>query len=94
MGDPDKLLTQLRQVVGDSGIVDDEASRSSYLNDELGQYAGKALAVVRPASTEEVAGVVKVCARAGVAMVPHGGNTGYCGGATPGASGRQGVGSL
>jgi FAD/FMN-containing dehydrogenase len=39
--------------------------------------------VVLPGSTDEVAAVVRTCAEAGVAIVPQGGNTGLCGGATP-----------
>ncbi len=55
---------------------------------------GKALAVVRPGSTQEVAAVVKVCAAAGVAIIPQGGNTGLSVGSTPDASGTQVVLSL
>jgi FAD/FMN-containing dehydrogenase len=45
--------------------------------------------VVRPASTEEVAAVVKLCAETGTGVVPQGGNTGMCGGATPSAAGNE-----
>jgi FAD/FMN-containing dehydrogenase len=55
---------------------------------------GKALAVVRPASTQEVARVVKACAAAGTCIVPQGGNTGMVVGATPDTSGTQVVLSL
>lgn len=47
------------------------------------------MAVARPASVDEVARVVACCAAQRVAIVPHGGNTGYCGGATADASGAQ-----
>ncbi len=55
---------------------------------------GKALAVVRPASTAEVAAVVKACAAHGTALVPQGGNTGLAVGSIPDASGTQVVLSL
>ncbi|MFZ1501196.1 MAG: FAD-binding oxidoreductase, partial [Giesbergeria sp.] len=55
---------------------------------------GKALAVVRPASTDEVAAVVRACAAFGVPMVPQGGNTSLSVGSTPDASGREVVLSL
>lgn len=89
MNSEQELIAELRDIVGKPGLVEDEASQSAYLRDELGQFDGNALAIVRPASTEQVAAVVKACVAAGVGMVPHGGNTGYCGGATPDASGRQ-----
>src|SRR5205823_1832004 len=53
------------------------------------RYLGKPAAVVRPASTAEVAGVVRACADSRTAIVPQGGNTGLCGAATPDASGTQ-----
>lgn len=48
-----------------------------------GTYKGEALLVVRPASTEEVSEVVKLCNRFNIVIVPQGGNTGLCGGAVP-----------
>jgi FAD/FMN-containing dehydrogenase len=56
---------------------------SPYLTDYRGNYVGRALAVVKPADTGEVAAVVRLCAESGVPIVPQGGNTGLCGGATP-----------
>src|SRR5690606_35630599 len=51
------------------------------------RYGGRALAVVRPGSAEEVAAVVRLCQAHGAPLVPQGGNTGLCGGATPDDSG-------
>jgi FAD/FMN-containing dehydrogenase len=62
--------------------------------DWTGVHAGRALAVVRPASTPEVAAVVAACHGAGVAIVPQGGNTGLVGGGVPDAGGSQVVLSL
>src|SRR5918999_475595 len=44
---------------------------------------GRAAAVVRPASTDEVAGVLRACSASGGAVVPQGGNTGLVGGGVP-----------
>ncbi len=82
---------RLRTVVGDAGLVADHAG---YLTDWRGAYRGVAAAVVRPATTDEVAAVLRICHEAGVAVVPQGGNTGLCGGAVPDASGTQVVLSL
>ena len=58
-----------------------------YLTDWRGRYTGRAQAVVLPGCTEEVAAVVRLCASQSIPMVPQGGNTGHCGGATPDESG-------
>jgi FAD/FMN-containing dehydrogenase len=75
-------LERIAAVVGSNGIVAPEGARGM-LEDERRLYRGAALAVVRPASTEQVAAVIKICRDARLGVVPHGGNTGYCGGATP-----------
>ena len=75
-------LTQIAEIVGPSGLVEG-TDAEALLVDERGLYQGQAALVVRPASTEECAHVVRVCNEASVGVVPQGGNTGYCGGATP-----------
>jgi FAD/FMN-containing dehydrogenase len=83
------LLERIAAVVGPHGLVTDPAAREPFLIDWRKRYVGRALAVVQPASTREVAEVVKLCAAARTAIVPQGGNTGLAGGATPDASGTQ-----
>ncbi len=83
------LLEHLRAVVGPSGVVDDPAVAAGLLVDERRLYRGQAAIILKPASTHEVAAIVSACHRAGVGVVPQGGNTGYCGGATPDDSGTQ-----
>ena len=87
------LLEQLRQIVGAANVLT-EGDLSAWELDWRRRERGRALAVVRPASTAEVAAVVKACAAARVAMVPQGGNTGMVVGSTPDASGQQVVLSL
>ncbi len=82
-------LSKLHSIVGDDGFVTDPSVASTLLNDERGLYSGRAAAIVKPHSTKELADAVRVCFEAGIAMVPQGGNTGYCGGATPDESGSQ-----
>jgi FAD/FMN-containing dehydrogenase len=87
------LLTALRDTLGPNGwLAGDDASR--YLTDFRKLYRGRTPLVARPASTAEVAAVVRACAAAQVALVPQGGNTSYCGAATPDDSGREIVLSL
>lgn len=90
----DDLLQALREVAGEAGLITDAERMQSYLSDWRGAYRGQAVAVLRPASTEEVAAVVRLCAQASVALVPQGGNTGLCGGSIPDDSGAQIVLSL
>ncbi|MGB9329136.1 MAG: FAD-binding oxidoreductase [Steroidobacteraceae bacterium] len=83
------LRQQLRGILGDDGIVDAGAASAPYLTDHRRLYQGRALAVVRPRSVAQVSQVLARCNAARVGVVPHGGNTSYCGGATPDASGAQ-----
>jgi FAD/FMN-containing dehydrogenase len=87
------LIEQLRQIVGAPHVLT-EGDLSAWEQDWRRRVHGKALAVVRPASTQEVAAVVKACAAAGAPIVPQGGNTGLSVGSTPDTSGREVVLSL
>ncbi|KAB0547019.1 FAD-binding oxidoreductase [Pseudomonas argentinensis] len=91
---PAELLRTLGEIVGPAGLIDDPAAMQAYLSDWRNAYRGRAALVVRPASAEEVAAVVRACYQAGVPLVPQGGNTGLCGGSIPDDSGHQVVLSL
>ena len=75
-------LERIAAIVGPRGVVSPDDA-APLLRDERHLYQGAAALVVRPASTEECAAVVRVCHDARIGVVPQGGNTGYCGGATP-----------
>ena len=87
------LLEALRAIVGADQVLT-EGDLSAWELDWRKRERGQALAVVRPANTEEVARVVQACASADVSIVPQGGNTGMVVGSTPDASGTQVVLSL
>ena len=76
------LINDLISIVGADHVLEGEEA-APYLTDWRERYTGRAQAVVRPANTQEIAEVVKLCARYEVPMVTQGGNTGLCGGATP-----------
>src|SRR6266481_3954055 len=76
-------LRGIRAAVGPKGIVEDPRQIEPYLVESRGMYRGKTSLVVRPASTAEVAEVVRLAAAARLPIVPQGGNTGLCGGAVP-----------
>ena len=88
------LITDLNHAVGAAHVLCAPEDLSGYERDWRKRWHGKALAVVRPGSTAEVAAVVRACAKAGVSVVPQGGNTGLVGGGVPDAQGRQVVLSL
>lgn len=77
------VLDRLHAVVGNPGVITDANDKSPYLSDERGYYTGTTPMVVRPSSTEEVSEVVRICNETCTPIVPQGGNTGLCGGATP-----------
>lgn len=82
------LIDTLRQTVGAAHVLT-EGDLTAWEQDWRRRARGKALAVVRPGSTQEVAAVVRACAAAGAAIVPQGGNTGLSVGSIPDASGTQ-----
>lgn len=94
MSDAAAVLDRLREALGPAGILTDAADMAAYAVDWRGLFPGHPLCVARPASTEQVAAVARICAAGGVAIVPQGGNTGLAGGAAPDGSGRQVVLSL
>src|SRR5271165_311729 len=89
-----ELLDAIRAVVGARGLLTEPADTAPYTQDWRRLYQGRTPAVVRPATTAELAEVVRLCAAARVPLVPQGGNTSLVGGATPDADGSQLVLSL
>src|SRR5688500_9668686 len=88
------LLENLRGIVGANGYLEQQSDVEPYLVDHRNLYRGRTPLVLRPDSTAQVAAILKLCNGAGVGVVPVGGNTSYCGGATPSADGSQIVLSL
>jgi FAD/FMN-containing dehydrogenase len=82
------LTDGLRHLLGNDQVLV-EGDLSAWELDWRGRFRGKALCVVRPADTAQVAAVLRTCAAHGASVVPQGGNTGLVGGGVPDASGRQ-----
>ncbi|AMJ59094.1 FAD-binding oxidoreductase [Bosea sp. PAMC 26642] len=83
------ILEQMAAIVGARNVVTDADAMVPYLKEWRDLFRGKARAVVRPGSTEEVSALVKLAAAAGATLVPQGGNTGLVGGQIPIAEGRE-----
>jgi FAD/FMN-containing dehydrogenase len=82
------FLARCASIVGDGHVLTSEPDMAPFLTDWRGRFTGKALAVLRPASTAEVAALVCACAEHGVPIVPQGGKTGLVLGSVPDASGK------
>ena len=85
---------RLAQVVGDAHVLTEAADTAPFFTDWRRQYSAAGECVVRPASTAQVAEVVRLCAAEDVALVPQGGNTGLSGGSVPTGARREIVLSL
>jgi FAD/FMN-containing dehydrogenase len=83
----DGLIERCSAIVGAANVLVDEHDTAPYLTDWRGRFTGRARAVVRPASTAEVAAVVRLCAELRVPIVPQGGRTGLVLGSVPDAAG-------
>ncbi len=72
------VIERLAAIVGPQGLLTDPKDVEPYVLDWRGIYRGETAAVVRPANSEEVAAVVRLCGETGTPVVPQGGNTGMC----------------
>src|SRR6202048_77652 len=87
---PDRAtLDELKAAVGSGSWFDSAESLAPYLVDVRGLYRGANPLVLMPRDSREVCRILEICSRREAAVVPHGGNTGYCGAATPDERGHQ-----
>jgi D-lactate dehydrogenase (cytochrome) len=84
-----EALERIRKIVGPKGWSGDPAVLEPLLLDRRGLFVGRTALLVRPASTQEVSDVVRVCAEHGIAIVPQGGNTGLVAGGVPHEHGAE-----
>jgi FAD/FMN-containing dehydrogenase len=87
MTDARHLQHELAAALGAACVIGAAQDMAPFLTDWRGRYTGRALAVVQPRTTAQVAAAVRWCASRGIPMVPQGGNTGLVGGATPDGGG-------
>jgi FAD/FMN-containing dehydrogenase len=84
-----ETLAELKALLGDGAWLDSRDDLSAFTVDFRRLYRGATPLVLMPRSVDQVARILSICNRDRVGVVPHGGNTSYCGGATPDESGSQ-----
>ncbi len=77
------MIGNLIDIVGRDHVLLDADLRAGYEADWTGRFRGSTIAVVRPGSLDEVAGLIDLCRCEGIAIVAQGGNTGLVGGGVP-----------
>ena len=81
-------LSELREFLGPKGYCEDQNAISPWLTDWRGRFTGAAAALLSPANSAEVAGIIRIAAKYRLPIVPQGGNSGMVAGATPDATGE------
>lgn len=87
MNGPSLFVSQVMGLLGPRGFTQDPDLVDPWLTDWRGRFTGKAVGLASPASTQEVSALIKLCQEHRVPIVPQGGNSGMCGGATPDSTG-------
>jgi FAD/FMN-containing dehydrogenase len=89
-----EILARLEGISGARHVIADAPGMEGFLREPRDRFHGKALCVVQPGSTREIAEVLKLCQKTATPVVPQGGNTGLVGGQVPLGPGNQIVLSL
>jgi FAD/FMN-containing dehydrogenase len=85
------LIEAFRQLLGDAAVLTREQDLAGLTEDWRGRYRAPALCAVLPSNTQQVVAIVRLCVENGVPVLPQGGNTSLCGGATPSEHGKPPV---
>ena len=82
-----QMISAVEAKLGPKAVIADEADIEPWVTDWRGRVHGRTRVILSPASTREVAEIVRLAAELRVPLVPQGGNTGMVAGATPPADG-------
>jgi FAD/FMN-containing dehydrogenase len=86
---PESLLARFAAAVGARNVLTERSDTSAFLTEPRDLFIGRALCVLRPGTTQEVAAIMQICDETGTAVVPQGGNTGLVGGQIPDQTGDE-----
>ena len=78
-----EVIDRLKAAAGPGGALDDPTDIAPYCKSFRDGWEGRVPLVLRPQTTAAVAHIVRICAEAGIGVVPQGGNTGLTGGSQP-----------
>ncbi len=78
-----EILDRLEAICGARHVIADLPGMEGFLREPRDRFHGKALCVVQPGSTREIAELLKLCQETATPVVPQGGNTGLVGGQVP-----------
>ena len=87
-------MSALTEILGPGAVLTEPSAVEPFLTDHRRLYHGRTIGVALPGTVEQISSLLGYCNEHRIGVVPHGGNTGYCGGATPDESGQQLVLSL
>ena len=76
-------LTHLKAMLGPKGSIETPSDKAPFLSEWRDKYHGTTPLILRPATVDEVIGVVRYCNEKNIPLVPQGGNTGLVGGQLP-----------
>ena len=85
----ESIIEKLSNLIGAKHVLVDDSSCAKYVRDATGEYEGRCMAVVAPASSQEVAEILKLANATRTPVIPFGGNTGVSGGTVPSAEGTE-----
>jgi FAD/FMN-containing dehydrogenase len=85
----DHFIAECKAAIGEAHVLTEASAKARFEHDFWNQYQGKAAAVLRPVSVQEVSALVKLAAKHGISLVPQAGNTGLVNGGIPNQSGTQ-----
>lgn len=77
------MLSEFQNALGSNAVLSNQDDMQPYLQEWRGLFQGKALAVVRPSTTQAVSDAVRLACAHGLKIIPQGGNTGLVGGQMP-----------
>src|ERR1043166_393423 len=77
------ILDECVALLGENGVLCDDAAKAPFMAEWRGRLQGKTAAVLLPQNAAQVAEIVKLARKNKTALAPQGGNTGLVGASIP-----------
>ncbi len=82
-------LEKLKEISGPKGWIDDQDDMLAFLTEPRGKFQGRTPLILLPDRVENIAAIIRYCARHKIPVVPQGGNSGLVGGSIPTMTGDE-----